>query len=213
MEACAKVCYAATTWLGCCCQSSRSLRSSFTACSMDSLRMGGRGGLATRCARALALHECAHARAASHRDAPACAPQFALPRSRACYPNGGYTFARGRYPPPSLLAHVHARPPMPGSARECTRTRSVAAARGARPGAAPPHTTSRHARALITHAATQRQLSFLTVRFHLYLTLRLQLFSVFVHTTFSLSVFEPYLALRVVYPAICAAIPNYATLQ
>lgn len=138
-------------------------------------------------------------------------PCNCCPRSRACYLAQGYTFVRGRYPPHVFFTHSstpdarHRRRVQPYEQR-CRHTTR----RGRDPAVRTP---DRHPHDMITHSTIQRQLSFLTIRFHLYLTLRLQLFSVFVHTTFSLSVSEPYLALRVVYPAICAAIPNYATLQ
>jgi len=156
------------------------------------------------------FHLCYHARTPSPRRPPAYAPRFTIlglvrdiRRQAIRSPFGATTLAPFSRTP---------RPSMPGRRREYKEESTVATQRQTAPrdhhGATPstPPTPD--------HAAVQSPPPIVShIPVSSLLTLRLQLFSVFVHTTCSLSVFEPYLALRVVYLAICTAFPNYATLQ
>lgn len=175
---------------------------------MIPLRIGSRQGLATR--RTAAQFNLSYrARTTSPVDPPACAPQSSLglahgiQRQAIRSPFGATTLTPFSRRP---------RPIMPGNRREC-RTRTAVAQ---------PHSTHPRVRQTTTastarahdHAGHQSPPPIVShISVSSLLTLRLQLFSVFAHATSSLSVLEPYLALRVEYPAICTAIPNYATLQ
>lgn len=175
---------------------------------MDSSRIGSRRGLVADCTTAQ-FNLSDHAPTSSPYDTPAYAPRFDLGlvhdiRRRAIRSPFGATT-------PAPFSRTP-RPSMPESRREYKDTTAVTQQRRTAPRdhrnatesttASPDHAHPQSPPPIVSHIPVSSLL-----------TLRLQLFSVFVHTTFSLSVFEPYLALRVVYPAICAAIPNYATLQ
>jgi len=115
-------------------------------------------------------------------------------------------------PPPRRPFLAHLDPPCPATNASAACRRAVRASNASAPrdtlrtdtspARKPDHARGQSPPPIVSHIPVSSLL-----------TLRLQLFSVFLHSTCSLSVFEPYLALRVVYLAICTAFPNYATLQ
>lgn len=175
---------------------------------MDLRRIGSDAGLAATSRRQTLTSRPTLARPANATNLLAL--RLDSPRSRASYAPANLCSSAEATDSP---AFSHAlRPSMPGCTRECSATPRVASPRreppeetrdAARPhGAAPDHARRHSPPPLVSHSPVSSLF-----------TLRWQEFAVFAHATCSLSVSEPYLALRVVYLAICAAFPNYATLQ
>jgi hypothetical protein len=175
---------------------------------MIPLRIGSRKGLVTR--RTAAQFNLSYrARIASPYDPPAYAPQFSLGLTHGIQCQA----IRSRFRATTLTRFSRtSRPIMPGNQCECRGETAVAQHHSTPPRERQTNTASTNSPHDHTgHQSPPPIVSHISVSS--LLTLRLQLFSVFVHTTSSLSVLEPYLALRVEYPAICTAFPNYATRQ